>query len=114
MAAKKKVTKKKKTTKKTTREKRSKLLRTAPKQHTFKLRDGRHLTSLFDLVDELERMSDEEFFTFVDHTRNDFSNWIRDIYDDSFLAEDVARAIHRLDAQRIVLKRMVTELLKKK
>lgn len=88
----------------------TKALHEAPQEHHFVLCDGRHIKSLYELVDELETMGDSLFHQHVNAQKNDFANWIRDVFDDKLLSEDLQRVHHRVDAQRAILKHLVREL----
>ncbi len=88
----------------------TKALHEAPQEYHFVLSDGRHIKSLYELVDELETMGDDLFHQHVNPSKNDFANWARDVFDDRLLAEDLQRIQHRVDAQRAILKHLVREL----
>jgi hypothetical protein len=90
----------------------SKALGEAPEKYHFVLHDGRRIKSLYELVDELETMSDETFRRYANEMRNDFANWVRDVFDEKVLAEDIARMQQRMDAQRTILKHLVRDLRK--
>jgi len=85
----------------------------APEHHAFVLKDGKKLRSLFELADVLEQTTDDVFGHHVNPGRNDFSTWVRDIFNDKFLADDMKKALHRLEMQRVLLKKLVKELLRK-
>lgn len=89
-----------------------KLLGKAPEEKSFVLHDGRKLRTVYELIDELERMTDEQFREYVDGFRNDFANWIRDVFEAPSLAEEIAKTSHRIEAQRAILKELVRELKK--
>jgi hypothetical protein len=90
----------------------SKSLGEAPEKYHFVLHDGRHLRSLYELVDELETMSDDTFRMYANEAKNDFSTWVRDVFDEKHLAEDIQAVHHRIDMQRAVLKHLVRDLRK--
>jgi hypothetical protein len=83
---------------------------TTPEKTAFLLGGGRKLTSLFELVDELETMSQQEFGQFVSPLKNDFANWIRDVFVMPTLAEEVRRSASTTELQRVVLKQMARDL----
>ncbi len=70
----------------------------------------RKLRTLFELVDELETMSVEEFKKFVTTTKNDFASWIRDVFGHKQLAEEAARLQNSTELQRAILKQMARDL----
>ncbi|MEK6822726.1 MAG: DUF5752 family protein [Nanoarchaeota archaeon] len=88
----------------------SKALGEAPEKYHFVLKDGRRLRSLYELVDELETMSDDTFRHYANEFKNDFANWTRDVFDEKHLAEEISRMQHRIDMQRAILKHLVREL----
>ena len=90
----------------------SKSVGQAPEKFHFVLHDGRHLRSLYELVDELETMGDDAYRNHANEFKNDFSNWIRDVFDEKHLAEEISRMQGRFDAQRSILKHLVRELKK--
>lgn len=61
----------------------------AKPEHYFRLRDGRVVKNLSELVEALRNMSDDVFRHHVNSDRNDFYNWIRDIFKDGVLAHRV-------------------------
>lgn len=90
---------------------RKKILGEAPEEHRFVVADGRKLKNIMELADALETMSEEVFRHHANDIRNDFSSWVKDIFYDHSMAEDIARAKNKLEAQVVVLRRMVKELL---
>ena|SRR3989344_3291038 len=87
-----------------------KVLGNAPQQYHFVLRDGRAIKNVYELVDELETMVEDDFIQHVNETKNDFSNWVRDVFDDHFLADHLSSIKNRIDTQRALLKHLVREL----
>src|SRR3989338_9405855 len=90
---------------------RKKVLGEAPEEQHFVVADGRKLKNIIELADALETMSEEIFAHHANEFRNDFSNWIKDVFYDHSLAEDISRAKNRLETQITILRRMVKELL---
>jgi hypothetical protein len=64
----------------------------------FWCHDGRIFTDLMELAAGLEAMSDETYAYHSNLEKQDFSNWVRDIIEDEWLAEELARATNRLEA----------------
>ncbi len=77
-----------KTKKKVTRttSKTTPILKPAPKGKSFFLANGEEVKSAKTLADKLEEMPEEVFKHHVNQEKNDFANWIKDI----FKAEDLA------------------------
>ncbi len=84
----------------------------APEEKFFHLHDGRKLQTLFELVDELETLGDEAFREYVNWERNDFANWINDVFELPTLAEELRHVDSRHDTQRTILKHFARELKK--
>ena len=90
---------------------RKKVLREAPVEHHFVVADGRKLKNVIELADALETMSEEIFRHHANEAKNDFSNWVKDVFYDHSLAEDISRAKNRLETQIAILRRLVKELM---
>ena len=90
---------------------RKKILGESPEEHHFVVADGRRLKNIIELADALETMSEEIFSHHVNEFKNDFSAWVKDIFYDHSLAEDMARAKNRLETQIAILRRLVKELM---
>ena len=86
---------------------RKKILGEAPVEHHFVVADGKKLKNIMELADALETMSEEIFR----HHANDFSSWVKDVFYDHSLAEDISRAKNRLETQITILRRLVKELM---
>ncbi|MBI2647586.1 hypothetical protein HYW99_03855 [Candidatus Woesearchaeota archaeon] len=90
---------------------RKKILGEAPEEHHFIVADGRKLKNIIELADALETMSEEIFRHHANEFKNDFSAWVKDVFYEHSLAEDIAMAKNRLETQIVVLRRLVKELL---
>ena len=90
---------------------RKKILGEAPVEHHFVVADGRKLKNIIELADALETMTEEIFRHHANEFRNDFSTWVKDVFYDHSLAEDISRAKNRLETQITVLRRLVKELM---
>ncbi|MBW2969799.1 hypothetical protein KY309_01705 [Candidatus Woesearchaeota archaeon] len=89
-----------------------KTLGKAPEKYSFYLEDGRKIRSVYELIDELETMTEETFKHYVTETHNHFANWINDVFGEKTLAEEIRHIHHRIDTQRALLKHLVRELTK--
>ncbi len=83
----------------------------APVEQHFVLHDGRKIESLFQLVDELETMSEETFRSFANEVKNDFANWIRDVFHAPSLADELQRVRNRMEAQRAIMKHLLRDIV---
>ncbi len=90
---------------------RKKVLGEAPEEHHFVVADGRKLKNIIELADALETMSEEIFRHHANELKNDFSAWVKDVFYDHSLAEDISRAKNRLETQIAILRRLVKELM---
>ena len=84
----------------------------APEEHHFVLKDGKRLASVLQLVDELETMSEDIFRHHVTFDKNDFSNWLRDVFKEPNLAEEMRHISEQMEAQRVLLKHVMRKIIK--
>jgi hypothetical protein len=91
-----------------------KILGKSPEQYTFNLSDGRKLKSVYELIDELETMSDDTFRHYVTDMENHFANWVEHVFSEKTLADEMRHIRNRIDTQRAILKHLVRELTKNK
>ena len=88
-----------------------KILGEAPEEHHFVVADGKKLKNIIDLADALETMTEEVFSFHANEYKNDFSSWVKDIFNEHALAEDLKKAKNKLESQIVILKRLVKELM---
>ncbi len=72
----------------------------------FWCHDGRTIKNLGELKEALNDMSDETFHYHLSEGRNDFSNWVKEVVGDQKLANDLGKAISRIQASQTVAKRI--------
>jgi hypothetical protein len=89
---------------------RKKALGEAPEEHHFILSDGRKLKSLLELADAVHEMSDDMFRSHVNDARNDFSNWIKDIFEEPILADELKRVGDRSRTEISLLRYLLKEM----
>ncbi len=58
----------------------------------FKTKDGKEISSLYELHYVLTKMDNEVFAHHVNEKKNDFANWIKDSFKDNDLAEAIKKA----------------------
>ena len=90
-----------------------KILGKTPEKYRFNLHDGRKLQSVYELIDELETMSEETFRQYATDVENHFANWIEGVFGEKTLAEELRHVRSRMDTQRAILKHLVRELTKR-
>ena len=90
-----------------------KVLKQCKPSLAFVLPDGKQLRSLVHLIDELENMPDDVFNHHVNEFKNDFSSWIRNVFKDEILADELQLVNDRIETQRTLLKHTVRFFLKK-
>jgi len=78
----------------------------APYENEFVFLDGRRAKNILELNDILERLSDEDFQSFVNPRKNDFANWIEAILLDKKLAERLRSTLSKDQTIIIVSKRL--------
>jgi hypothetical protein len=88
-----------------------KILGEAPQEKHFVVADGKRLKNIIELADALETMTEDVFSHHANEFKNDFSSWVRDVFYDHSLADDISRAKNKIEAQAAVLRRLVRELL---
>ncbi len=79
-------------------------------KHHFVLKDGNKVTNLFDLAAKMEQMNQEVYGHHVNEEKNDFSNWIKDVYEEPEIAQKVSKAQNRSQAQLEILKALMTRV----
>ncbi len=85
----------------------------AKPENYFRCADGSALGSVYELENKLCTMSYETFCHHVNPARNDFHNWIRDVFQNYELADELLRAKTPAEAAAIVRKHLRKELLAK-
>jgi len=83
-----------------------KLLVKVPAEYVFYCHDGSVFADLRELAEGLQAMSDETFAYHSNLEKQDFSNWIRDVIGDEELANDLAKAVSRLQAAGYLVARI--------
>ena len=86
------------------------MLERARSENFFRCADGSTLGSVFELENRLRTMGSEEFNRHVNQSRNDFHNWIKDVFHDYELANDMLKAKAPAQAAAIIRKHLIKEL----
>lgn len=83
-----------------------KILGNVSPQYCLWVMNGAILKNLNEFARELDRMSNQVFRYHVSRERNDFSNWISEVYGDKKLAKDIKKAKTKKQAYRILKSRI--------
>lgn len=78
-----------------------------PQDKQFWCQDSRVLKNLQELEVALGEMSLETFRYHANDTRNDFSNWVRDVIGDEKLSRDISKCSDPSRAARVVEDRII-------
>ena len=89
---------------------RKKIAGQAPEEYHFILQDGRKLRDMLELVDSLEHMNDDVFRHHVNEIHNDFSTWVKDIFNEHELADEMAKINNKVDTQIAVMKHLLKKI----
>lgn len=68
----------------------------------FRLANGEIIKHYSELSDVFEKINDEEFFSHVNESKNDFSKWVYEVYGLSDLSTYLSMAKTRNEAKRVV------------
>jgi hypothetical protein len=69
--------------------------------------DERYVKNLPELKAALEQMTEETFRYHSNETKNDFSNWVRDVIGDEKLSRDLQKSTTREQAAKSVAERII-------
>jgi hypothetical protein len=81
-------------------------LTSAPHDKEFVFHDGSRAKNLLELVSEIEHITDHEFHQFVNHSKNDFSNWIEHVLNDKHFADKLRTLLSRNETIRLIRDRI--------
>ncbi|MEM4398078.1 MAG: DUF5752 family protein, partial [Candidatus Woesearchaeota archaeon] len=106
-------TKKKKDNTEKTKEKNKNLTKImdAKPEHYFILVTGVPLKNIKELALALQTMDEWVFHHHVNHERNDFSNWIKDIFNEDALAEELREIKNIHETEKKLLRHLVSKYL---
>ena len=81
-----------------------------PSNHFF-VSDGSVIKNVVELIDALEKMHEDTYKFHANEEKNDFSSWVKDVFGEHNLAENLKSAASKADAQLAVAKSLLKELL---
>jgi hypothetical protein len=82
------------------------LLANVPEEYNFRCCDGHIFRSMKELGEAFTSMPDETFSVHANQSKNDFSNWVRDVIKDEKLARDLAKSTTSAQAAKSVAARL--------
>ena len=83
------------------------ILKDANSDHYFFVQDGMVLKNVLDLSKQLDKMTDDVFRHHVNEIRNDFSNWIKNVFKEEKLAKELLKTTDKDKTQIIILKHII-------
>ena len=83
------------------------ILKDANSDHYFFVNDRTVLKNVLDLSKQLDKMSDEVFRYHVNDMKNDFASWIKEIFKEEKLAEELLKTTEKDKTQIIILKHII-------
>jgi len=83
------------------------ILKDANSDHYFFVNDGTVLKNVLDLSKQLDKMSEEVFRYHVNDMKNDFASWIKEIFKEEKLAEELLKTTEKDKTQIIILKHII-------
>jgi hypothetical protein len=81
-----------------------------PPEQYFILADGRALRNVKELAEILEQLEDHVFHHHVNEIKNDFATWVKDVFKDIELAEQLAAARDKRHAQLVIYKHITRRM----
>jgi CRISPR/Cas system CMR-associated protein Cmr5 small subunit len=82
------------------------ILNDVPDEHAFWCCDGVIIKNLEGLHIALKHMSQKTFHYHVNHSKNDFSKWVKEVVGDDTLAHQLDKTATRASMEAKILKRI--------
>lgn len=89
---------------------RKKIAGQAPEEYHFVLADGRKLKDMLELVESMETMTEDVYRHHASEMKNDFSSWVRDIFDEHELADEIAKINNKVDTQMAIMRHLLKKI----
>jgi L-lactate utilization protein LutB len=80
----------------------NKLKKDCPPENVFYVCNGSVLKNIDEMLKELEKMDENAFRHHVNESKNDFSNWIKDIFKEAELAEKIQSVMDKNQIVEII------------
>jgi hypothetical protein len=87
------------------------ITRTIPDEQHFVLVTGKRLQHYMALADVLEELEDTVVRHHVNEVRHDFANWVRHVFSEEALADELANAHDKKEMRLIIYKHLVKKHL---
>ena len=81
-----------------------KLKKKIPEERYFVLVSGQKVKNVKELADVLESLDETNFLHHVNEHRNDFANWIQDVFEEFDLAEKLKTSVDKKKTRMIIYK----------
>ncbi|MBU1198627.1 MAG: hypothetical protein KKF46_08065 [Nanoarchaeota archaeon] len=95
---------------KTTIQKKPDICKDAPEMNYFVLCNGQPVKNVKELADVMDEIEEHVFDHHVTSDKNDFANWIEDIFKDMELAQKLAGAKEKKHMQLVIYKHITHKL----
>lgn len=76
------------------------------KPTAFTTKEGKQVTTLHDLLDEIINMSNDAFSGHISQGKNDFADWVQDVLKQQDLAEELKKLTVKSDIVKAIMKRI--------
>jgi hypothetical protein len=76
----------------------------------FVLCDGRSVKDIAELAKILETLSDDVFYYHVTTEKNDFANWLNDVFKEEQLASDIRSSKSKIEMIALLYKRLFEKM----
>ena len=83
-------------------------------ENYFVLCDGQVVKDYLELARLLETLNDDMFYYHVNDQKNDFANWINDVFKEEDLAKDLRAARGRMETMALLYKHLFEKLAKER
>lgn len=90
----------------------AKIFSDAPGEHYFVLCNGQTIKSIKELADTLESVEDSVFFHHVNAERNDFATWVKDIFSEEALANELSGVADKGNTRIIIYRYLLNSATK--
>ena len=87
-----------------------KIRKNAPLAQYFILCNGQRVKNVKELADKMEHLEDDVFDHHANPEKNDFVNWVKDVFKEVELAEKIAEAKNKEHVQLIIYKHIAHKL----